>query len=128
MAGARVAERAVLAQGKAPRKRKLERSFSAIPSSVCLYGTELLQLDSVLESPGEVFKLPSLIRGGVKHQHFPRSLGDRNVQPGLQTIDREARWPQIRYMGKGSFTLRGHKSVRGSQGLAGYKNPMGTFY
>lgn len=35
------AKRGVLAQGKAPCKRKLERTFSAIPSSVCLCRTEV---------------------------------------------------------------------------------------
>lgn len=90
-------------------------------------GQNFLNLTLLLESPGEVFKLPSLIGGGVKHQHFPRSLGNCNVQPGLQTIDREARWPQIRYMGKGSFTLRGHKSVRGSQAWLAIRIPWRPF-
>lgn len=53
------AERADLAPGKAPCKRKLERIFSAMPSSVCLCRMELLKLGSPLESPGEVLKLPN---------------------------------------------------------------------
>ena len=75
--------RVVLAQGKATckekKKKKTERAFSAKSNSFCLCRTEL-QLDSTLESPGEV----------LKHQHFPRSPGNCNVQPGLQTTDREA--------------------------------------
>lgn len=47
-------------QGKAPCKRKLERSSVAIPvnSSVCLNRRELLKLDSTVESPREVLTPP----------------------------------------------------------------------
>ena len=58
--GAGVRTQSGFTQGKAPCKRKLERSSVAIPvnSSVCLNRTELLKLDSTLESPREVLTPP----------------------------------------------------------------------
>lgn len=122
------AEREVSAQVKAPCKRKLQRTVSAIPSPICLCRTEVLKLDCTLKSPREVFKFPNLI-GGVEASIsiFPRSPGDSHVEPGLQTTNTNARWPQIRYVGKEGLTLGGHKSVSSPQAWLAIPIPLRPF-
>lgn len=121
------AERGVLAQDKASTlKRKLERTFSAKSTSICLCRTELDKLDCTLESTGQVLNSLIQLRVESSISIFPRSLGDSNAQPKLQPTDMEVRWPQIRYIRQEFYSDRTQISDW-LKILAGYLNPMGPF-
>lgn len=108
----------------APCKIKLERTFSAIPSSICSCRTGLRKLDWYIRIHPAGFKTPQLNWEWSQASAFSQGpqvilMCNQNLLIWRPDGHRPGTW-------EGSFTLRTQISEWLSS-LAGYLNPMGPF-